>query len=92
MAGGTFVSTASCSGMKPKFLDHLIVDLDTPEEAKLWQDELGVSLPALRVAMYRVGPRLNDIREELGMARIYIFPRDHVVMERFITNGLLQRQ
>ena len=78
--------------MKPKLFDHIIVGLDTPEKAKFWQDELGVSLPTLQVALHRAGPLLNDIREELGMARIYIFPRDHVVMERFITIGLMQRR
>jgi hypothetical protein len=78
--------------MRPKLFDHLIVDVDTPEHARLWTQELGVSLPRLQLALHRVGPLLNDIREELGMARIYFFPRDEHVMQRFLNNGLIQRQ
>jgi hypothetical protein len=42
--------------------------------------------------MSKAGSRFNDIREELGMARLYIFPRDDRVMQRFLQNGLLERK
>jgi preprotein translocase subunit SecD len=61
---------------RPKVFDHMIVDIATPERASFWTRELGVSLPSLLVALHRVGPLLNDVREELGMARVYIYPRD----------------
>jgi hypothetical protein len=78
--------------MTPKMFDHIIVDADTPERARIWTQELGVSLPALQLALHRAGPLLNDIRQELGMARVYIFPRDDRVMQRFLNNGLIQRR
>ena len=69
----------------------MIVDIATPERASFWTRELGVSLPSLLVALHRVGPLLNDVREELGMARVYIYPRDEKVMERLVTNGTIKR-
>jgi hypothetical protein len=78
--------------MRPKLFDDMIVTMDTPEHARLWMAELGVSLPTLQLALNRVGNRLNDVREELGMARLYIFPRDDRVMQRFLSNGLIQKQ
>jgi hypothetical protein len=68
-----------------------LLDIDTPENERLWTSELGVSMPALQLALYRFGPRLNDLREELGMARVYIFPRDDRAMQRFLDNGLIER-
>ena len=78
--------------MRPKLFDHMIVSLDTPEQIQLWTKTFDVSLPGLQLAMSKAGSRFNDIREELGMARLYIFPRDDRVMQRFVENGLLERQ
>jgi hypothetical protein len=69
----------------------MIVDIATPERASLWMHELGVSLPTLQLALRRAGPLLNDLREELGMARVYVFPRDDKVMQRMVANGIIQR-
>ena len=33
-----------------------------------------------------------DIQEELGLARVYFFPRDEHIMQRYLNNGLIQRQ
>ena len=77
--------------MRPKFFDHMIVDIATPERANFWTRELGVSLPSLLVALHRVGPLLNDVREELGMARVYFYPRNQKVMERLLANGTIDR-
>ena len=48
--------------------DDVLVFVDTPEGAAIWVNEFGVSLPALIMVLRRVGPRYNDIREELGGA------------------------
>jgi hypothetical protein len=76
--------------MRPKFFDHLIVSLDTPELIQLWTNEFDVSVPGLQFAMSKAGNRYNDIRQQLGLARLYIFPRDERVMQRFVQHGLLQ--
>jgi hypothetical protein len=75
--------------MRPRFYDHILVALDTPEQAALWTSELGVSLPRLKLALHFAGPVLNDVRAELGLARIYIFPRDHRVMQRMLAHGAI---
>lgn len=49
--------------------------------------ELGVSLPALKLALHKAGPVLNDIRAELGLARVHIFPRDDRVMQQMLAHG-----
>ena len=88
---GTDGQESGTQSVRPKFFDQMIVDTGTAERALLWTQELGVTLPALEIALHRAGPLLNDVREELGMARLYIFPRDDKVMERLIANGMVQR-
>ena len=78
--------------MRPKLFDDMIVSLDTPEQMQLWTNTFDVSLPGLQLAMSKAGSRFNDIREELGLARFYFFPRDDRVMQRFLDNGLLERK
>ena len=73
--------------MRRYFFDHILVTLDTPEQAGLWMKELGVSLPVLKLALRKAGPVLNDIRAELGLARVYVFPRDDRVMQRMLAHG-----
>jgi hypothetical protein len=75
--------------MRPRFYDHILVSLDTPEQAALWTSELGVSLATLKLALHNAGPVLNDIRAELGLARIYIFPRDDRVMQRILSHSAI---
>lgn len=77
--------------MRPDLLDDVLVTVDTPEQAAMWMNEFGVSLPTLMLVLHKVGPRYNHVREELGMARVYLFPRTEVVMQRMIANGTLQR-
>jgi hypothetical protein len=78
--------------MRPKLFDDMIVSLDTPEQVQLWTKEFDVSLPGLQLAMSKAGNRFNDIREQLGMARLYFFPRNDSVMHRLAENGPLERQ
>jgi hypothetical protein len=77
--------------MRSTEFDDMLVTLETPEQAAFWVNEFGVSLPTLMLALHKVGPRLNDVREELGLARIYVFPRDTTIMQRMLANGILQR-
>ena len=77
--------------MRPTLFEDMIVSLDTPEAAKLWTAQFNVSLAGLQLAIAKAGNRFNDIREELGMARLYFFPRDEHVMRRFVEHGLLQK-
>ena len=77
--------------MRPEFFDDMIVTLETPDEVKLWTGQFGVSLPSLQVAIHKAGNRFNDIREQLGLARIHIFPRDDRLMQRLMDRGLLQQ-
>jgi hypothetical protein len=67
--------SAELTEMRPKLFDDMIVSLGTPEHVALWVNEFGVPYEAIRAAIQKVGPRFNDIRDELGMARVYIFPR-----------------
>jgi len=76
--------------MRPKFFDDMIVSLETPEQVRLWTTQFGVSVSDLELAMARAGNRFNDIREELGLARIYFFPRDDRVMKRCVDNGVIK--
>lgn len=76
--------------MRPKQFDE-IVSFETPERIALWENELGAPFSVLQSAVRNVGPLLNDVREELGLARIYIFPRDDRVMQRMLANGAIQR-
>jgi hypothetical protein len=73
---------AALGRMRPKFFDHIVVALDTPEQQKLWMEELGVSAPTLDRVVKKAGPFLNDVRAELGLARIYLFPRDDLTLQR----------
>ena len=77
--------------MRPKFFNDMIVSLDTPELVRLWTKEFDVSLPGLQLAIAKAGNRFNDIREHLGLARLYFFPRDERV-QRFMQNDLLSRE
>ena len=72
--------------MRSHVLDHVIVSVETPEQAGLWTAEFDVSLPLLELAIDRAGNRFNDIRE--GMARLYFFPRDDRMNQRFLHSGL----
>ena len=74
--------------MRSNLLDDVIVDVDTPGDVQLWTTEFGISLPLLEAAIARAGNRFNDIREELGLARLYFFPRDDRVNQRFLQRGL----
>jgi hypothetical protein len=65
--------------MGPNLYDDMRVSIETPEQAAMWVNELGISIPTLMLVLKKVGPRLNDVREELGMAWVYIFPRDEIV-------------
>ena len=78
--------------MTPRFYDHILVTLDNPDEEALWTTDLGVSLPTLKLALHAAGPILNNVRAELGLARIYIFPRDDLVMQRIMTHGATNQQ
>ena len=77
--------------MRPKQFDEMIVSFETPERIALWENELGVPYSVLQSAVRNAGPLLNDVREELGLARIYIFPRDDRMMQRMLANGAIQR-
>jgi hypothetical protein len=74
--------------MRSHVLDHVIVSVETPERARLWTAEFDISLPSLELAIDRAGNRFSDIREELGMARIYFFPRDDRTNQRLLQRGL----
>ena len=60
--------------MSPKLYDHIEVDIESPTARLFWTNELDVSEKDLRLAVLKAGCRLNDVRAELGLAQILIFP------------------
>jgi hypothetical protein len=60
--------------MLPKLYSQIKVSIESPKERLLWANELGVSEKDLCLAVLNVGDRLNDVRAELGLAQILIFP------------------
>jgi hypothetical protein len=60
--------------MTPDIFQILKVDIFDPAQRQMWARELNVTEAALCKAVLYVGPRLNDVRSALGLAKIFIFP------------------
>jgi hypothetical protein len=60
--------------MTPDLFKVLKVDIFDPTQRRMWARELEVTEADLCRAVLKVGQRLNDVRVELGLAEILIFP------------------
>ena len=60
--------------MSCELYNQIEVSIESLTERMFWADELGVSEKDLCLAVLKVGGRLNDVRAELGLAQILIFP------------------
>jgi hypothetical protein len=60
--------------MTPDLFKVLKVDIFDATQRRMWAQELEVTEADLCRAVLKVGQRLNDVRAELGLAEILIFP------------------
>lgn len=60
--------------MSPELYSQIEVGTESMEDRLFWANELGVTEEVFCNAVLKAGRRLNDVRAELGLARILIFP------------------
>jgi hypothetical protein len=60
--------------MPPELFKDLKVDIFDTTQRRMCAQELNVTEADLCRAVLKVGQRLNDVRAELGLAEILIFP------------------
>jgi hypothetical protein len=60
--------------MTPELFKILKVDIFDTTQRRMWAQEPNVTEADLCRAVLKVGQRLNDVRAELGLAEILIFP------------------